>query len=137
MSINEYNKPLPIQDALTKPYWDHAKSHCLAVQICNECSDIHFPPSPICPACLSDQQSWKVVSGNGKLLTWGRFHRAYWDGFKAEVPYEVCVVKLDEGPLLVSNFFGTAPQDLYSGMPLKAVFEDVTHEISLVRFVKP
>lgn len=104
MSINEYNKPLPIQDPLTKPYWDHAKSHRLAVQICNECSDVHFPPSPICPACLSDQQSWKVVSGNGKLLTWGRFHRAYWDGFKAEVPYEVCVVKLDEGPLLVSNF---------------------------------
>jgi len=136
MTDSAYNKPLPIQDSLTKPYWDHARSHRLAVQICNECSDIHFPPSPICPACLSDNQSWKVVSGKGILLTWGRFHRAYWDGFRSEVPYEVCVVKLEEGPLLVSNFFGKAPQALYSGMPLKAVFEDVTNEISLVRFVE-
>ena len=136
MSDIKYNKPLPVHDPLTMPYWDHAKTHRLAVQICDECSDIHFPPSPVCPACLSENQSWKVASGHGTLLTWARFHRAYWDAYKSTVPYEVCVVKLEEGPLIVSNFLGAAPQDLYTGMPLKAVFEDVTDEVTLVRFVK-
>jgi len=102
MTGSEYNKPLPFNDPLTRPYWDHAKTHQLAIQICNECTDKHFPPSPVCPKCLSEKQSWTVVSGNGFLLTWGRFHRAYWDGFKSSLPYDVCVVRLEEGPLVVS-----------------------------------
>ena len=130
-----YNKPLPVVDALTRPYWEHAKAHRLAVQTCRDCGDRHFPPSPVCPRCLSDAQGWEVVSGRGTLLSWGRFHRAYWNGYRDELPYDVCVVQLDEGPLIVSNFAGTVPDNLHLGMPLRAVFDDVTPEVSLARFV--
>lgn len=136
MDITSYNKPLPAIDPLTKPYWDHARAHRLSVQKCCDCGDRHFPPAPVCPACLSGAQEWEVVSGGGTLLTWGRFHRAYWNGFKDDLPYEVCVVKLNEGPLVVSNFGGAAPENLHTGMPVRAVFDDVTEAVSLVRFVK-
>jgi len=135
-SSTSYTKPLPGIDPLTQPYWEHARAHRVASQKCNTCGDLHFPPSPVCPACLSSDQGWQVLSGRGTLLTWGRFHRAYWDSFRDDVPYDVCVVKLQEGPLIVSNFAGPAPEGLHMGMPLRAVFDDVTPEVSLVRFVR-
>lgn len=134
MSSANYDKPLPVVDPLTQPYWTHAKAHRLSVQRCLGCGHLHFPPSPVCPACLSDAQDWEVVSGRGTLLTWATFHRAYWPGFRDDVPYDVCVVKLEEGPLVISNFAGPAPQGLRTGLALKAFFDDVTADISLVRF---
>lgn len=134
MDTTRYDKPLPAIDALTRPYWEHARAHRLAVQRCAACGDRHFPPSPVCPACLSEQQDWEVVSGRASLLSWCRFHRAYWPGWRDELPYDVCIVRLEEGPLLVSNFAGPAPQDLHTGLALQAVFDDVTPDISLVRF---
>lgn len=129
-----YSKPLPNIDALTRPYWAHAKNHQLSVQRCTACGDRHFPPGPVCPICLSDAQEWQVVSGRGTLISWGRFHKAYWPGFAEELPYNVCLVRLEEGPLIVSNLRenGSVPPKI--GAPVSAVFEDVTDSISLVRF---
>ena len=68
-----YRKNLPVIDALMAPYWAHAKAHRLAVQKCAGCGDRHFPPSPVCPECLSEDQSWDVVSGRGTLLSWDQY----------------------------------------------------------------
>jgi uncharacterized OB-fold protein len=134
MSGGAYTKPLPVIDALTAPYWEHARAHRLAIQKCEACGDRHFPPSPVCPECLSEDQSWEIASGTGTLLSWASFHRAYWDGYRNDLPYDVCVVQLSEGPVIVSNFAGKKPEGLRMGLPLRATFEDVTPEISLVRF---
>lgn len=130
-----YDKPLPEIDPLTKPYWDHAFEHRLSVQHCVDCGHKHFPPSPVCPSCLSDIQDWEVVSGNGTLVSWVRFHRAYWNSYRRDLPYDVCLVKLEEGPLILSNFGGPVPDDVHAGMQVHAVFENVTEQVSLVRFV--
>ena len=134
MVITSYDKPLPVIDPLTKPYWDHALEHRLAIQCCNACNHVHFPPSPVCPSCLSDDQDWTVVSGEATLVSWVRFHRAYWDGFHADLPYDVCLVQLKEGPIMLSNFRGGAPQVVRVGMQLKVVFDQVTQEVALSRF---
>ncbi len=132
-----YQKPLPKIDDLSRPYWELARRHVLSVQRCRACGHRHFPPSPVCPACLSEDQGWEPVSGRAELLTWCELHRAYWPAFTADVPYNVCVVRLAEGPRIVSNLLRTPEQEagtLVRGMPLLAVFEDVTPEVSLVRF---
>lgn len=133
--METYNKPLPAIDDLTRPYWEHARAHRLSVQACLDCGHRHFPPSPVCPECLSDHQEWQVVSGRGTLMSWVSFHRAYWNGWRDELPYHVCVVRLEEGPMIVGNFSGELPSGLKMGTPLRAVFDDVTPEVSLVRFV--
>lgn len=132
--MHAYDKPLPTIDALTRPYWEHARRHELAVQRCEDCGDAHFPPSPVCPCCLSERQGWLVTNGRGTLLSWVRFHRAYWKGFQEELPYDVCAIELEAGPVVVGNFAGGLPEGARLGMPMHAVFEDVTPEISLVRF---
>jgi uncharacterized OB-fold protein len=127
-------KPLPIPDLLTAPFWENARRHRLSVQRCRDCGDRHFPPGPVCPRCLSEDQTWEVVSGYGTLVSWVTFHRAYWDGVKDALPYDVCLVRLDEGPLLLSNFMGERPAGLREGLKLEVVFDDVTQDVTLPKF---
>jgi uncharacterized protein len=101
-----YTKPLPVIDSLTQGFWDLARQHVLSAQVCGACGDVHFPPSPVCPKCLSEDQSWQPVSGRGRIESWVEYHRAYWFGFAPELPYRVCLVRLEEGPLMVSNLVG-------------------------------
>jgi uncharacterized OB-fold protein len=133
--LTSYDKPLPVIDADSKGYWDYARSHRLSVQVCKACGHRHFPPTPVCPNCLSDAQTWEPVSGRGTLVSWVTFHRAYWPAFRDDLPYHVCLVQLDDGPLIVSNFAGNIPHNAEMGMPMKVQFDDVTPDISLAKFV--
>ena len=127
-------KSLPIITLLNKPFWDDALQSVFALQTCNACGDVQVPPSPVCPNCLSDDQSWKPASGRGALESWADFHRAYWDGFKEELPYRTCLVKLDEGPLIISNLVGDDARTRI-GVRLRVTFERVTEEIAIPKFV--
>lgn len=128
-----YNKPLPQITPLDRPFWEHAQRSELVVQRCDACGDLHVPASPVCPSCLSSEQSWKQMSGRGTLESWVDFHRAYWDGFKEELPYRVCLIKLEEGPLLVSNLVaGDGVVEI--GVEVHVVFEKATDEITLPKF---
>jgi uncharacterized OB-fold protein len=128
-----YNKPLPRPDALTAPFWAAAKQNKLLLQHCPACSDTRFPPSPVCPHCLADGQDWIEASGQGTLESWIDMHRAYWDGYKDDLPYRVCLVRLAEGPLLVSNLVDKT-DDLRLGLPVKVVFDAVTEDVTLPKF---
>jgi uncharacterized OB-fold protein len=128
-----YNKPLPRIDPVNKPFWTAAQEGRLLLQHCPSCGDVRFPPGPICPKCLAGDQDWIEASGKGTLESWIDMHRAYWDGFKDELPYRVCLVRLEEGPVLVSNLVDKT-ENLRMGAPVKAVFEAVTEDVTLARF---
>jgi len=128
-----YAKPLPRLDPLIQPFWDYAHAGRLAVQACDDCGDRHFPPSPICPHCNSDRQSWQAVIGRGTLESWVTFHRAYWPGFQDDLPYDACLVRLAEGPLLVSNLVGGA-EGARLGAAVEVVFDRVTEWITLPKW---
>jgi len=129
-----YTKPLPKIDALTQPFWEYAGRGKLAIQACKQCGDRHFPPTPVCPKCLSQDQEWQVVSGRGELASWAVFHRAYWDSFVNDLPYSVCIVRLAEGPLVAGNLIEDKSVAPKVGDTVEAVFDQVTEEISLMRF---
>ncbi len=128
-----YNKPLPQIDALTRGFWEHARAGRLAIQVCDACGHAHFPASPVCPECLSDRQQWKPTGGRGILESFVEFHRAYWPGFQQELPYRVGLVRLAEGPLLLSNLVGAEAK---VGDAVHAVFEKVTGEVTLPKFTR-
>ena len=73
-----YAKPLPVVDPISKPFWALAAQGRFALQVCANCNHMHYPGTPVCPHCLSSDQNWQAVSGRGKLLSWAKFHRAYW-----------------------------------------------------------
>ena len=72
--------------------------------------------------------------GKGKIYSFGVYHRVYQKGFEAEVPYVLAIVQLDEGPRLVSNIVGCAPEELGCDMPVEVFFEDVTDDVTLYKF---
>jgi len=127
-------RPLPRIDAVSRGFWENARAGRLSVQRCEECGHRHFPGGPVCPRCLSSRQGWEIVSGRGTLLSWVRFHRAYWEGFRAELPYVVILVGLEEGPLLISNLVGAEPETMRIGDAVEAVFEPLTDEVTLPKF---
>jgi uncharacterized OB-fold protein len=127
------NKPLPRLDTLNKPFWAAAKEGKLLLQQCPACGDTRFPPGPVCPKCLEGDQIWIESSGQGTLESWIDMHRAYWDGFKDDLPYRVCLVRLAEGPVLVSNLVDKT-ENLRMGAPVRVVFEAVTEDVTLPKF---
>lgn len=128
-----YDKPLPKIDALNKPFWEAARQHRLVVQRCPACGDMRFPPSPVCPKCLDPNQGWNDVSGRGTLESWVDFYRAYWPGYADDLPYRACLVRLEEGPLLVSNLVG-ASDTAKLGAAVTVVFEQATEAVTLPKF---
>jgi hypothetical protein len=127
--------PTPKPDHLSAPFWEMARDRILALQRCTTCGDVHFPPSPVCPKCLGDVQEWIRASGRGTLFSWCRFHRGYWDSVATLLPYAVAVVRLEEGPLLITKLAGVKDsQALRLGQPVAVDFEPTSGGFTLPIF---
>jgi uncharacterized OB-fold protein len=130
-----YKKPIPAVAPDMKPFFDAAKRHELVVQRCAQCGTHRFPAREICSTCLARDAEWVRVSGEGEIFSYNVMHQVYHPGFADEVPYAVVVVKLKEGAKMTSNLLGVAPHAITIGMPVSVVFEDITDEITLPKFV--
>ena len=82
---------------------------------------------------MAGDQTWIEASGGGTLESWVDMHRAYWDGFKDDLPYRVCLVRLEEGPVVVNNLVGEA-DNLRIGAPVRVVFDAVSQDVTLPKF---
>lgn len=130
----EYKKPLPSPTALDAPFWQAAKADELRLQKCVDCGKIWYPPSFGCPQCLSNNYEWAKMSGKGKIWSWVVFHQLYFQSYSEDIPYNVIVVQLEEGPLMTSNMVAVKNEDIKCDMPVEVVFDAVTSEISLPKF---
>lgn len=132
--MSEYVKPIPVPSEDSHPFWAAAKKHELFLQRCGTCGAFRFPPAPVCPECTALGGEWTKLNGRGKIFSFVVFHRAFHKSFEKDVPYAVALVELAEGPRLVSNIVGVAPDQIRCDMPVEAVFEDVTPECTLPKF---
>ena len=99
---------------------------------CGNCGAHRFPAARTCPHCRSEQSAWAAVVPTGVVETWCVFHRAYFDGLP--VPYTVIQVRLDCGVRLFSNPVEVEPAALHIGMAVEAAFDDITPEVTLLKF---
>jgi uncharacterized OB-fold protein len=123
--------PLPQPDALTAPFWDACRRRVLEVSACGECRHRFLPPGPCCPRCWSPQLTSQEVSGRGRVYSFAVYRRTYHPGLPA--PYVVALVELEEGPRLISNIIGCAPEEVAIDMPVQLRFEDAG-DFTLPRF---
>lgn len=127
-------RPLPTITDLNRPFWDACARHELRMQRCTRCGHIRWPIEGVCPRCLSREADWIVLSGRGTVFSFVVFHRAYHPAFSNDVPYNVALVELEEGPLMISNVIGVAPDAVYIGMPVEVVFVEIAPGIWLPKF---
>lgn len=129
-----YLKPLPLITNGNRPFWQATKDHELRIPRCTECRRWIFPIAPMCQNCWSEALQWERLSGRGVVSSWVVFHRAFDPAFAGEVPYAVVQVDLEEGIRFVSNLIDVAPNDIEAGLPVEAFFDDVTPEVTLMKF---
>ncbi len=135
MSQASYPGPIPKPTPETKPFWDAAKQHRLLIQRCGGCRQHYFYPRPQCPHCFSRNVTWVETSGRGTLHTFVINHRPP-RNYPLAAPFIIGIVQLDEGPRLLTNIVGIAPdpEQLRCDMPVEVVFDDITDDIALPRF---
>ena len=123
--------PLPRPDALTAPFWEACRRRALEVSACGDCGHRFLPPGPCCPRCWCTRLAPQEVCGRGRVFSFVVYRRTYHPAIPA--PYVVALVELEEGPRLISNIVGCAPEEVAVGMPLEVRFEEAG-EFMLPRF---
>ncbi len=129
----EIKKQLPAITASNKPFWDAARRHELVAYQCANCG-MHYAQPVACIKCDNPQMSWEKVSGRAEVYTFCVYRQAFHPAWQKDIPYNVAYVKLAEGPLLMTSIVGCANEDIYAGMPVEVVFEDINEEVSLPKF---
>ena len=133
MSETAYTRPIPQADEESREFYEGARRHELMLMRCKNCRAWRLPSRPRCPDCWSTETAWERASGRATLYSFGVMHQKF-PGFTEEGPYQYAIVELDEGPRIVSNVVGVRDDELRVGMPLVAVFDDVSEDATLVRF---
>lgn len=127
-------KPLPVIDNESRPFWEGCRAGKLMIQHCGDCGTWVFYPRALCTACHSDRLAWEQASGEGVIHTFTVAHRPAGPAFSDDTPYVVALIDLKEGPRMTSNIVGTAPEDVRIGQAVRVVFEQVTDEVTLPKF---
>lgn len=128
-----YAKPLPYVDESSRAFWDAAKRHEFVLWHCRSCGKYYFPAT-VCHCRPDPDMGWDRASGRGSLYSWTVFQQPYHPAFVGDLPYNVGLVKLEEGCFFITNVVGCANDDLLVGLPLDVTFDDVTDEVTLVKF---
>ena len=129
----DIKKQLPFITESNKVFWDAAKRHELVTYKCINCGT-YYAEAVDCATCESPRMEWVKVSGRGEVFTFCIYQQSFHPAWKDDIPYNVAYVKLVEGPLLITNIVGCENKDIYIGMPVEVVFEDVTEEVTLPKF---
>ena len=132
-----YPRPLPNVDADSLPQWEGFKQHKFLLFRCKTCQAWYWPKA-YCRNHPNEpyfgNMEWAEASGRGKVFTFNIHRWAFDPAFQSEIPYVYALIELDEGPLFGSNVVGCDPGQVYVGMPVEVVYEDITPEHTLPKF---
>lgn len=120
----EHSKLIPVPTIETKPYWDACQQKKLSVQKCEACGHIQFYPRIMCTECSSRNVSWTEVSGEAKVITYTIVHRPILDAYKEEAPYILSILKLNEGPTMMTNIINCPLNEVHCGMKVEVTFKN-------------
>jgi hypothetical protein len=130
----EYTKLVPTPTADTQPYWDGLNEGRLRLQCCADCGKLRHYPRPVCDACFSMNATWKDASGNGRVHSWTVTHHAFHPGWKADLPYTLVTVDLDEGVRMQAQLRRLDASELRIGLPVRVAYEKATEGLMLPVF---
>lgn len=92
---------------------------------CRTCDTKYFPPIPLCPKCRRKTDFVDTqFSGLGKIYSYTIIHDPP-AGFKDLAPYVIALVRLDEGPLVLSQIVDVNHEQLKIGMSVQVVFRRI------------
>lgn len=100
-----------------EPCFAAAHDGILLLKGCKACGQVHYYPRSICPLCGSDRTVWRDAAGGGELYSFSISRRA-------SPPYCIAYVRLDEGPIILTNIVGADFEALRIGQRVALTFKD-------------
>ena len=100
--------PIPAITQETEVYWQAASEARLLLKRCTACGEAHHYPRSRCPFCFSPDTVWEQACGRGTVYSFSVMRRA-------QVPYAIAYVTLEEGPTLMTNIVDCALDDIAIG----------------------
>ena len=131
---HEYRKPLPQPSDVSREFWAGLQEREVRLPRCRQCEKFVFYPRTICPYCMGVEFDWVKVSGIGKVYSFTVVRRAMIPAFQEATPYVLALVQLEEGPRLTTNIVNCDVGNVRVDMPVQATYDDVTAEITLLKF---
>lgn len=119
MSTNHQDRTLPAPTVYpdNAQFWEAAGEGKLLVKKCEECSEVHYYPRPLCPFCGSARTAWQQASGKGTIYSVSVTRRA------GPIPYAIAYVTLDEGVTLLTNIVDCDLDTAKIGDKVEVVFK--------------
>ncbi|MCH5677587.1 Zn-ribbon domain-containing OB-fold protein [Streptomyces gilvus] len=101
----------PVPETVDREFFAAANRGRLVVQYCGRCDRWQYPPTTRCPVCDGAESFlWREVEGRGTVYSFAVVHDTQIASLRADLPYTVVVVSLDECPgvLMLSHLPGAA-----------------------------
>ena len=137
--MTEYKVSAIVNDE-NAPYHRFLKKRELKLQRCSGCGYVRYPIRWICPECLSEKYEWQAVSGAARVETFIWYFKDVLDPRYTndwsyrDVPYNVAIVKLPEGPRILTNIVDMKFGELKMGQPVTPFFVDISDDFAILRF---
>ena len=136
MNDQSNNKPVPRPSPETAPFWEGCREGELRLQHCLDCEHVQYPARRLCSACFSQNVEWRTASGRGTVRSWSTVVIPGAPGFSEEVPFLSVLVRLDEGPTMLSVLRQCSNADVDFNIPVAVIFEQRSQDIH-VPYFKP
>ena len=123
----------PRRNPETAPFWDACAEGRLSIPRCDDCGELIWYPRRFCPFCSSRSVTYVDVSGRGTVYTFTIMRRGV-GPFRDKAPYVLAYVRLDEGPVVMTNIVGVDPGSVRIDQPVQVVWEPAGEADQIPRF---
>ncbi len=136
--LNAANRPVPVPDEQSAPFWEAAARHQLVLARCSRCRMISHPPDVVCPHCRTTdpQFVFSPVEGRGTIRSWTLMRHSFLPGFDSDLPFVLVDVELSAQPdlRLIGRLVDGPAAELRAGAAVTLTFEDLCGGASVPAF---
>lgn len=129
-----YARPLPEPTETTQPFWDGLRAHKLVLQRSKNGKRAIYYPRSVSPFGPRDELTWKECSGRGTVYSFTVARRPTAPQWSDAGDYVIAIVEIEEGAHITANIVNCDPGAVRIGMAVRAVYQDVTPEVTLLQF---
>lgn len=111
----------PTHTAFSQPWFDACNAGRLLIQRCESCAEYQFYPRILCSHCGAAKPAWVEAAGQADIVSFTVVRRAVSKAYSA--PYVVALVRLVEGPTMMSQIVDADPEGISIGDRVDVQFE--------------
>ena len=100
-------------------WWGRIRNGEKLVQTCHQCGHDQLHPRRRCNSCSASDLGFKAVTGDATVYTFTTIYHNAPSEFVSDMPYTLAVVRLSEGPQMLTRLVNCDPAEIRCDMPVQ------------------